>query len=49
MNEKNDRYKMLNKGDILTVTGKPIKDRVPVEHEGVKGFIPIEYIGLPEK
>lgn len=49
MKSKNGEIKLLKIGDILTVTGNITGKYLPVEHKGAKGFVNIDYIGLPEK
>ena len=51
-NDPDDIVKYVKEGDILTLTGEAEKNNwgifLPVEHEGDKGFIQAEYIGLKE-
>jgi acid phosphatase family membrane protein YuiD len=39
-----DVLKTLKKGDTLTINGEPVNGWMPVEHEGVKGFVSSELV-----
>jgi hypothetical protein len=49
-NSSSDWVKYVKEGDILTVTGEGTQERgwfmVPVEHQGARGWIEAEYIGI---